>query len=59
MKNLKHILRVEDDPKDIELTLAALAEHKLGNRSGGRPGWGRALSAGGRRQSRLPVDDGA
>jgi CheY-like chemotaxis protein len=31
MKNLKHILLVEDDPKDIELTLAALSEHNLAN----------------------------
>jgi CheY-like chemotaxis protein len=31
MKNLKRILLVEDDPKDIELTLAALAEHNLAN----------------------------
>jgi CheY-like chemotaxis protein len=29
MENLKHILLVEDDPKDIELILAALAEHNL------------------------------
>jgi CheY-like chemotaxis protein len=29
MKNLKRILLVEDDPKDIELTLAALGEHNL------------------------------
>jgi CheY-like chemotaxis protein len=28
---LKRILLVEDDPKDVELTLAALAEHKLAN----------------------------
>jgi CheY-like chemotaxis protein len=27
----KRILLVEDDPKDIELTLAALAEHNLNN----------------------------
>jgi CheY-like chemotaxis protein len=31
METLKRILLVEDDPKDIELTLAALAEHKLAN----------------------------
>ena len=31
MKNLKKILLVEDDPKDIELTLEALEEHKLAN----------------------------
>jgi CheY-like chemotaxis protein len=31
MKNLKRILLVEDDPKDIELTLAALAENSLAN----------------------------
>jgi CheY-like chemotaxis protein len=31
MKNLKRILLVEDDPKDIELTLAALAQHNLAN----------------------------
>ncbi len=31
MKNFKRILLVEDDPKDIELTLAALAEHNLAN----------------------------
>ena len=31
MENLKRILLVEDDPRDIELTLAALAEHKLAN----------------------------
>jgi CheY-like chemotaxis protein len=29
MKNLKRILLVEDDPRDIELTLAALGEHNL------------------------------
>ncbi|MFL7793527.1 MAG: response regulator [Anaerolineae bacterium] len=28
----KDILLVEDDPRDIELTLAALAEHNLANR---------------------------
>jgi CheY-like chemotaxis protein len=31
MKNIKRILLVEDDPKDIELTLAALSEHNLAN----------------------------
>ena len=31
MKALKRILLVEDDPKDIELTLAALSEHNLAN----------------------------
>ena len=31
MKNLKRILLVEDDPKDIELTLAALSEYNLAN----------------------------
>jgi CheY-like chemotaxis protein len=31
MEFLKRILLVEDDPKDVELTLAALAEHKLAN----------------------------
>jgi CheY-like chemotaxis protein len=30
--NTKHILLVEDDPRDAELTLAALAEHDLGNK---------------------------
>jgi CheY-like chemotaxis protein len=28
---VKHILLVEDDPHDVELTLAALAEHNLAN----------------------------
>jgi len=28
---IKHILLVEDDPRDVELTLAALAEHNLAN----------------------------
>jgi CheY-like chemotaxis protein len=32
MGEVKRILLVEDDPKDIELTLAALAEHNLANR---------------------------
>jgi CheY-like chemotaxis protein len=31
MQKLKRILLVEDDSKDIELTLTALAEHKLAN----------------------------
>jgi CheY-like chemotaxis protein len=31
MEVLKRILLVEDDPKDVELTLAALDEHKLAN----------------------------
>jgi CheY-like chemotaxis protein len=31
MDVFKRILLVEDDPKDIELTLAAFAEHKLAN----------------------------
>lgn len=31
MKHFKRILLVEDDDKDIELTLAALAEHNLAN----------------------------
>jgi CheY-like chemotaxis protein len=31
MKPVKRILLVEDDPKDIELTLTALGEHKLTN----------------------------
>lgn len=31
MKPLKRILLVEDDPKDIELTLAALEEYNLSN----------------------------
>jgi CheY-like chemotaxis protein len=31
MEPLKRILLVEDDPKDIELTLAALEEHNLAN----------------------------
>jgi CheY-like chemotaxis protein len=29
--NLKRILLVEDDPRDVKLTLAALAEHNLAN----------------------------
>jgi CheY-like chemotaxis protein len=32
MTDLRTILLVEDDPKDIELTLEALAEHNLANR---------------------------
>lgn len=31
MRPAKRILLVEDDPKDIELTLAALAEHNMAN----------------------------
>jgi hypothetical protein len=31
MKPVKRILLVEDDPKDVELTLTALGEHKLAN----------------------------
>ncbi len=31
MGTLKHILLVEDDPYDVELTLNALAEHHLAN----------------------------
>ena len=31
MNELKRILLVEDNPKDVELTLTALAEHKLAN----------------------------
>ena len=31
MEALKRILLVEDDPKDIELTLTALSEHNLAN----------------------------
>ncbi len=31
MKTIKRILLVEDDPKDIELTLTALGEHNLAN----------------------------
>ncbi len=31
MADIKRILLAEDDPKDIELTLAALAEHNLAN----------------------------
>ncbi|MFH1985279.1 MAG: response regulator [Pseudomonadota bacterium] len=31
MHTIKRILLVEDDPKDIELTLAALAEYNLAN----------------------------
>jgi hypothetical protein len=30
--NLKSILLVEDDARDVELTLAALEEHHLANR---------------------------
>ena len=31
MTSLKHILLVEDDPKDVELTVNALEEHHLAN----------------------------
>jgi CheY-like chemotaxis protein len=31
MENLKRILLVEDDPKDIELTITVLSEHSLAN----------------------------
>jgi CheY-like chemotaxis protein len=31
MKDFKRILLVEDDPKDVELTLNALSEHNLAN----------------------------
>jgi CheY-like chemotaxis protein len=31
-QNLKTILLVEDDPRDVELTLTALAEHNLANK---------------------------
>src|SRR5574341_2240327 len=31
MPNLKRILLVEDNPKDVELTMAALEEHNLAN----------------------------
>jgi CheY-like chemotaxis protein len=31
MKDLKRILLAEDDPKDVELILSALEEHKLAN----------------------------
>jgi CheY-like chemotaxis protein len=31
MQTLKRILLVEDDPNDVELTLAALSDHKLAN----------------------------
>jgi CheY-like chemotaxis protein len=30
--NMKSILLAEDDPRDVELTLSALAEHNLGNK---------------------------
>ena len=32
MDEIKSILLVEDDPNDVELTLAALAEHNLANK---------------------------
>ena len=31
MKSFKRILLVEDDPKDIELTISALSEYNLAN----------------------------
>src|SRR5438132_13844087 len=31
MNNLKRILLVEDDPKDVELTMTGLAEYNLAN----------------------------
>lgn len=31
METLKRILLVEDDPRDVELTLSALAEHHIAN----------------------------
>jgi hypothetical protein len=34
----KRILLVEDDPKDIELTLTALAEYNLANENEPPPG---------------------
>jgi CheY-like chemotaxis protein len=30
--NMRHILIAEDDPRDLELTLSALAEHNLANK---------------------------
>jgi hypothetical protein len=30
--NIRYILLVEDDPRDVELTLAALEEHHLANK---------------------------
>ena len=32
IRNIKNILLVEDDPQDVELTLAALEEHHLANK---------------------------
>lgn len=32
IRNIKNILLVEDDPRDVELTLTALAEHNLANK---------------------------
>src|ERR1035441_9135122 len=32
IRNIKNILLVEDDPRDVELTLAALEEHHLANK---------------------------
>ena len=37
MTKLGRILMVEDDPKDVELTLTALEEYKLANEVVGRP----------------------
>jgi hypothetical protein len=31
MEAFRHILLVEDDPKDVDLTLRALGEYKLAN----------------------------
>ena len=31
METLKRVLLVEDDPRDVELTLNALSEHNLAN----------------------------
>ena len=32
LENIKNILLAEDDPRDVELTLTALAEHNLANK---------------------------
>ena len=32
IRSIKNILLVEDDPRDVELTLAALEEHHLANK---------------------------
>jgi hypothetical protein len=37
MNNLGRILMVEDDPKDVELTLTALDEYHLANEVCGYP----------------------